>query len=361
MVKAIARAVARGMHRTVTGHRLHRATVLVFLILLHWSILYPQAGVTGQALSLRDHAMCLDVDPVTERPLNRTYRIYTVWKQAVSWFEVEIGEIGPLQVSWYWQNPAGRVHRSTTRSVMQLLPGARRFWDVLPVRGDLENMTGSWAVSVYFRAQLLFNESFVVDSSAYEVTVSIKGLDPSLGTQVAVDGVNVGSMNGGAAKVYTLTTGASHNVSVQGAIMVGNATRYLCRPNWQIVSSRTQLPLEISFNYELQFYLLVKSERGEVEPNVNGWYRNGTIVTFKVSTIVWALAGTRYLFKSWKGGLTTDLPSASLVMNGPKTVEAVWVTDYMLLFIVILSIIGACVLVFIYALLKRREARRIRF
>ncbi len=333
------------------------APVVFSLAVLCISLSLNLNSVLGQTPVVRDHAMCMDVDASSERPLNRTYEFHTVDRQAVSWLEIDVREIGPAQVSWQWYDPSGRVYRNNTKSVNVNAPGPKRFWDILPVRDFLDNKTGSWAVVVYHRAQTLYRESFSVDSSRYEVAVGIKNLGRNLAAQVMIDGRYVSSLASGVTKVYSVDNLAPHNVSVQSAITVGNGSRYFCRTGWRTVTSR----IELSFEYELQFYLLVKSERGEIEPNVNGWHKNGTVVAFKAPSTVPAFPGVQYVFRSWRGGFTGDQPSVLLVMNQPRTIEAVWVPDYTLLFIFVMTIGGACTVVLAMVVLKRREAARIKF
>ncbi len=337
--------------------KFHFSFMIILLAVLWINLSLTSNSASGQTPVVRDHAMCLDIDSLSDSPLNRTNKFYTIDKQAVSWLELEIREIGPAQVTWQWYDPSGRSYKNTTKSTTINAPGAKRFWDVLPVRESLNNKTGPWTVSVYHRAQLLYRETFSVDSSKYEVIVGAINIGQNLATQIMIDGRYSASLMSGTTRLLLLDNTAPHNVSVQPAISAGNGSRYFCKMNWKIVTSRTQL----SFDYELQFYLLVKSEQGEITPSVNGWHRNGTVVAFKTPSTVPAFPGVRYVFKSWRGGFTGDQTSVLLVMNQPRTIEAVWVTDYTLLFVSVLTIGGICTIVLIVAILKRRDMVTIKF
>ncbi|MFH0849063.1 MAG: hypothetical protein V1857_06140 [archaeon] len=104
---------------------------------------------------------------------------------------------------------------------------------------------------------------------------------------------------------------------------------FYCRSNSMSVPANTSSVL--TFRYDPLFFLFVKSERGS--PQGSGWYLAGTWAYLSVSAISDEAGGTRCRFDRWTGGqLRDDGRTASnlVFMDGPKMVEAVWVTQHLL-------------------------------
>jgi hypothetical protein len=116
-------------------------------------------------------------------------------------------------------------------------------------------------------------------------------------------------------------------------------------------------PYTIRIQYQKQYYLKVISDYGN--PQGEGWYDNGAKATFSVASPipqagVLGLLGGRMVFRAWTGDSSSTSVSASIWMNGPKTVTAEWSTDNTLVYVVI----GAIVAVLIVALLLVRRRRK---
>jgi len=81
-------------------------------------------------------------------------------------------------------------------------------------------------------------------------------------------------------------------------------------------------------NWKTQYYLTVLSDVGS--PTGSGWYDSGSTATFAVTSPVTAAngTGTQYVFSTWQGDASSTSASATIVMNGPKTVNAYWTTQY---------------------------------
>lgn len=284
--------------------------------------------VFAQDAVLVDHAMCLDVDRQTELPLNKTTKFFSSDRQAVSWFEVQVREIGPISFVWIWFDPKGTIYKNTTRIETIAKPGPRRFWDILTIRGQIENMTGNWNTVVYFRARSVFNETFTINPSTYTVTVTVKELSQASKVGVFVDNRKQVELAIGSVHRFTFQVDTPHNVSVDYVVRAGDFTRFVCTSSWRMVSSKADLV----FEFEAQYYLRVRSEYGKIEPGVEGWYRNGTRVMFRVDTPIIGTFGVRYDFAFWSGDSSGTSPSALVVMNRPRTIVAVWKADYEMLY-----------------------------
>jgi hypothetical protein len=65
------------------------------------------------------------------------------------------------------------------------------------------------------------------------------------------------------------------------------------------------------------------------------------------------LVGTRKVFSHWIGDSAATTSGSFITMDGPKTVKAVWVTDYSQAYLIIGALIIALVII-IYLLIRRR-------
>ena len=83
----------------------------------------------------------------------------------------------------------------------------------------------------------------------------------------------------------------------------------------------------IQANWKTEYLLTIQSPHGN--PVGAGWYEENTVANFSVSKRD-TQGDTRYVFQSWSGDYSGTNESASLVMNGPKTVVASWETEYFL-------------------------------
>jgi len=84
-------------------------------------------------------------------------------------------------------------------------------------------------------------------------------------------------------------------------------------------------------NWKTQYLLTVASDHGTFSGD--GWQDAGTFVHVSLDTdLVSGGIGTRYIFTSWGGDAsgTDHSQSDDIVMDGPKTVTAMWQTQYRL-------------------------------
>jgi len=306
--------------------------------------------VFSQEIVLTDHSICQDINPETGLPLNRTSKFLSSDRQAISWIEAEVKEMGPSHFAWYWFDPQNRVYKNTTHIENFISTGPRRLWDVLPIRGQTENLTGNWTVRVYFRARLLVSENFAIDPIFYEVKITAKGLAPTCKVNVYLDNRRYGEMIGASTHTVTVPIGAPHNISLDSVSQASDLARFVCTSNCRIVASKSDLV----FEYEAQYYLRVQSEYGAVEPNAEGWYRNGTRVMFRIESPVVGSFGVRYFFVSWSGDFSGNSLFVMVVMDRPRTIVAIWKTDHSAFYFSIgLVITVVCGLIFF----TKRKAR----
>jgi len=78
--------------------------------------------------------------------------------------------------------------------------------------------------------------------------------------------------------------------------------------------------------YTTQYLLNVNSPGGMGNPQGGGYYNAGSTAQFSVTSPQGYLI--QQVFVQWQGDYTGTSPQASITMNGPKTVTAVWTTSY---------------------------------
>lgn len=163
---------------------------------------------------------------------------------------------------------------------------------------------------------------------------------------VVVDGRNI-PITGG--KIQVNVNPGEHLIQVPGQVDLGQGKRAVFdawsdadKSNPKIVTSEADLALTAF--YKTQYLLTVMSDNGALQGS--GWYDSATQARIS------APQSTGFLvirvFDHWEGNFSGTAPSLTIVMNGPKTVRAVWRTDYTQLLIVIALVatitIGAVVL-----------------
>lgn len=81
-----------------------------------------------------------------------------------------------------------------------------------------------------------------------------------------------------------------------------------------------------------EFYLTVNATpEGIGQPSGGGWYREGSTASFSAPAEVPGTAeGVRYVFDHWAGDYSGRAPFGTITMDGPKTVTAVYRTQYYL-------------------------------
>lgn len=185
----------------------------------------------------------------------------------------------------------------------------------------------------------------------YFVTVRIAGVYPNVGTRVFASGYLMGTVYGEG--VFTFNTTYGPVISVDAYTPDGypyyglpyysypgaswgpyghSGVAFICRGNSQTVPANTTIPTALTFRYDPMFFLYVKSDRGN--PEGTGWYPAGTLARIGVTTPVEESGGTRYRFDKWTGGYTRDSANnaaGSVLMDSPKIVEAVWITQHRLM------------------------------
>ena len=123
-------------------------------------------------------------------------------------------------------------------------------------------------------------------------------------------------------------------VSLTPDITAGNGIRYLfvqwsgdlsgVDPSQPIVMSG---PKSVSAVWTTLYELRIESEYGHTEGA--GWYAPNAQAVFVVDTLALDVGnGTRRVFTKWSGDASGTDPQGTIVMDGPKTIQADWGTQY---------------------------------
>jgi hypothetical protein len=119
--------------------------------------------------------------------------------------------------------------------------------------------------------------------------------------------------------------------------------------------------LDLTAVYKKQYLLNFVSNEGN--PQGEGWYDAGSQATISVTSpqpdSLGALGG-RLVFEGWTGDVTTDSPTATVTMNGPKTVKPEWGTDDSQAYIILGAIVAAFAVIIAVFLMRRRAAQTTR-
>jgi len=112
----------------------------------------------------------------------------------------------------------------------------------------------------------------------------------------------------------------------------------------------------------LQHYLAVFSPYGETSGT--GWYDADSVAIFSISATslpesgLMRIFGVKNTFDGWAGDSTATSPSATIIMDRPKTVAAVWRKDYTQLYV--LATFLAVMVLFVIAIVAHKRIVRSR-
>jgi N-acyl-D-amino-acid deacylase len=198
-----------------------------------------------------------------------------------------------------------------------------------------------------------------VDRPKAKITLQV---EPKI-AGVTVDGVSYSADRLPVTSTWEI--GSAHTLSVDSTISGEEGVRYVF-VEWSDGSKDTSHTITVTetasltARFKTQYELNVVSDLGD--PQGSGWHDAGSTATFSVTspqpgTGLFGSLGGKRVFQAWIGDAAADTATASITMDGPKTVQAEWTTDdsqpYM-----ILGGIGAAIVVAIvvFLFIRRRGA-----
>jgi hypothetical protein len=202
-------------------------------------------------------------------------------------------------------------------------------------------------------------------------TVSVEGQVAEL--HVAIENTGNGSAINMITQDATLA-GGENTTRIIDRLLPGEETHYAVKFNISPDQLRLNIsPGEISLkdaygnlymtatNPVLKHHLAVVSPYGSTSGT--GWYDPNVIAPFSVSPTslpvsgVMGMLGVKYIFEGWSGDQPTKSSNATVVMDGPKAVTALWRRDYTQLYVTIGASMAliAFIAMAVYARRKTRD------
>jgi hypothetical protein len=156
-------------------------------------------------------------------------------------------------------------------------------------------------------------------------------------------------------------------LTVPGQILGGQDGNRLVFQGWNVDGQNLQAGVSLTVKmdgphvavaqYKQQYYLKVLTDQGVAYGE--GWYDAGNTAQVYVSTPVSTAYGVSIVFNGWQGAIQTGSQSATVLVDGPKTVIATWRSDPTILNLTIILAVVAAVLVvagiLVYVTMGRRN------
>ena len=198
------------------------------------------------------------------------------------------------------------------------------------------------------------------------VTVAPRSVRIALQTEPNVAGITIDGVSYSASRLpvaFTWEIGSVHTLLVDPMINGTAGVRYIF-VEWSDGYGAALYSIEVkeqaiyTARFKTQYPLTVASPMGD--PHGSGWYDAGSSASFSVTSsltvegFLGALGG-KYVFDHWSGDSSATTPTASVAMDGPKTVTAMWRSDNTMPYAIIGVVVGAIVIVVALGLLARRR------
>jgi len=159
-----------------------------------------------------------------------------------------------------------------------------------------------------------------------------------------------------------LPAGSIANLSIAPLVEFGNGTR-MAFVRWILPGNvshfeyvaKVQMngPGKVQVAWKRQFLLTVKSEYGS--SGGGGWYDQGSVASFWVDEVLGVVVV--HTFQEWVGDVRATAARASVLMNSPKEVRALWRTDYTRLYIILAYVLAMILFAVFIGHRVRRQKR----
>jgi len=172
----------------------------------------------------------------------------------------------------------------------------------------------------------------------YQADLSVTGLPEGLSSKLSVDGAQKDTITGGQSKSLQFNLGENHKISVDAYVYKDNQTRYHCTSD----SATVDADRSVTFSYSPEYYLFVSSQFGVVTGS--GWYDEGSQASFSIDQNAFPMTGligslgAKFVFEKWGGDTSATSTKGEIEMNAPKSVSAIWKTDYTFLYVSVVVI-----------------------
>jgi len=329
------------------------------------------AGLLGnvipevKAWELLQHVICKNVkgtDYATREPVDATTK-FSVADESVClfcWFRVtEVSEFATFRLITKWYDPDGNIHK---KDESELKGGYWKSWRNISIKGQMLKK-GKWAVEMSldggpFRNEVLFKDFFTI--GVRTLKIHLVGVPTSVSANVLVDGKSAGTILGAEEKSFELFEEELHTIAVDEYVLGTAGIRYHCSTNTWILTG-IGLTEWRDFTYETEYQLTVNSPYGGVIGT--GWYKKDSTASFSVSPTAplegfLGMLGGKRVFQKWTGDSSATSPSATIVMDAPHQVTALWQEDIMMPMIIIVATMVGVGLVALAVMTARRRKRK---
>jgi hypothetical protein len=259
---------------------------------------------------------------------------------------------------------------------VNLVRGANRWyrWNVTSdVTRDIQSGVSSFALMAGFTSSMNDawfisraregNMTFLPELNLYfrEPTLTLATSLPHL--TATVDGLSFQSDSSGVLKVPV--PWGVHHIAVPASVSMGQGENGIF-VGWSDNFSSGNRDIDIGndltlrANFQIQYRLDVYSPYAST--NGSGWYSAGEVAYATVqptrvfSEGVMGFLGVQHVFDRWTQDCAATAPMCSIIIDGPKRVDAVWRDDYSMTMLEIVAMIAAAAVVF--SLSKRTRTRR---
>ncbi len=189
---------------------------------------------------------------------------------------------------------------------------------------------------------------------SHSVSIYFSGLPDDYSLDIYIDGDKEGLYLASYTPSFTFKECEFHEISVDEYVSGGTGTRYFCANKSRLLSENKK---RMTFAFITQHFLKVNSSYSSVSDS--GWHEEGSTPSFSInSTSIPAGFGTKYVFLGWSGDSNATAPDATIVMDSPKTVTAVWEEDKSQLNLIIGVAIGMIGILVISSIVFIKESKR---
>jgi len=178
---------------------------------------------------------------------------------------------------------------------------------------------------------------------------------------VAFDGKSYSSKD--LPRTILVLLGQAYTLSVESTVSGPLGTRYLFI-EWSDGGKDTSRKITVTRSesytakYKTQYELTIESEHGS--PQGSGWYDSGATATFSVISPIpvsgfMGTLGAKIIFDRWSGDSRATTEKATISIDSPKKVVAVWRTDYTQAYIILGAIIAVVAVLGVVLFMKMRK------
>jgi hypothetical protein len=329
-----------------------RIAVLPFVV----ALVLAQAFQVGVAQAtppfmLMSYSTCRNVNSVTSEPIDLTDEFSRNDVTIYAWFMIGYTLPTNATYTWKWYDPTGSLYKETYLNHSGNGP-CSIYGEPLEIsKIPLEKRLGLWFVEVYIDDSLLFKQKFTIGK--YIVAVNVKGLPKALKTILTIDGNRTEEIQGATDLLLQFDEDTSHTLLFERMVDGEEGIRY--------VNASTAGPFEVSARravsivYSTQYYLDVASSFGN--PQGSGWYDQGAMANFSVTSPVYDYVATKHTLTGWTGDYVGTESTGTIQMDGPRTVEALWESDYTLTYILAIAILAVVVVLIVVKTRTKKQDR----